>query len=85
MEIELYKATPKGWSEEYSYLILKKLTVQCSYGTIQTYEVVKRWSAQGYGKQGVFTNSLNGVQYAKNELNNLIVMPAELFGKFKWS
>jgi len=72
-EIELYKATPNGWDEKRSYLILKKVTTQLSYGRItERYEVVKRWSAQGYGEEGVFTNSLKGVDYTKNELINLV-------------
>ena len=52
--LELYKATPKGWSEKLSYLILKKVTTKVSHGAIiEIYYVVKRWSAQGYGKQGI--------------------------------
>lgn len=72
-EIELYKATPHGWSEDRSYLILKKITTVFSYGKIsERYEVVKRWSAQGFGEEGIFTESLKGVDYTKNELKNLI-------------
>ena len=71
-KIELYKATPQGWDEKRSYLILKKITTKLSYGKIsERYEVVKRWSAQGFGSVGVFTESLKGVDYTKNELQNL--------------
>tara|TARA_R110001632_G_scaffold9494_2_gene36462 strand:- start:316 stop:546 length:231 start_codon:yes stop_codon:yes gene_type:complete len=72
-EIEMYKATINGWDEKRSYLILKKVFGYLSNGGVnERYEVVKRWSAQGYGTDGIFTNSLKGVEYTKNELQNLI-------------
>tara|TARA_R110000823_G_scaffold303598_1_gene425039 strand:- start:208 stop:444 length:237 start_codon:yes stop_codon:yes gene_type:complete len=72
-EVELYKGTPKGWDIKRSYLILKKVTNSLSYGkTFETYKVVKRWSAQGYGNLGVLTDSLKDVEYNKTELSVII-------------
>ena len=72
-EIELYKAVPNYWDEKRSFLILKKIITQLSYGrTTERYEVIKRWTAQGYGEKGIFNNSLKGVDYTKNELKNII-------------
>ena len=72
-KIEVYKATINGWNEKRSYLILKKVFGYLSNGgVVERYEVVKRWSAQGLGAAGIFTDSLKGVEYNKNELQNLI-------------
>lgn len=69
----MYKATVNGWDEKRSYLILKKVFgYLCNGGVNERYEVVKRWSAQGFGEKGIFTNTLKGVEYNKNELQNLI-------------
>tara|TARA_R110002126_G_scaffold53535_13_gene144582 strand:+ start:857 stop:1078 length:222 start_codon:yes stop_codon:yes gene_type:complete len=69
-KIEVYKATINGWDEKRSYLILKKVFGFLSNGgVIERYEVVKRWTAQGVGDDGIFTNSLKGVEYNHSELN----------------
>ena len=69
----MYKATINAWDEKRSYLILKKVFGNLSNGgTKERYQVVKRWSAQGYGVDGIFINSLKGIEYTKNELQNLI-------------
>ncbi len=71
-EVELYKAVPLGWDEKRSYLILKKITTVLSYGKVlERYEVTKRWSAQGWGLAGIYTDSLKGVSYTKNELRSI--------------
>ena len=67
-----YKATPHNWSENKSFLILEKVVSKLSNGKVlERFKVVKRWSAQGYGEKGIFTDSLKGVEYTKNELTNL--------------
>ena len=69
----MYKGHPNGWNENRSYLIFKKVFGKLSNGaTLERYKVVKRWSAQGYGEDGIFTDSLKGVEYNKNELKNLV-------------
>jgi hypothetical protein len=79
-EIELYKAVPLNWDEKRSFLILKKIITQLSYGrNTERYEVVKRWTAQGWGEKGIFTNSLKGVDYTKNELKNIIKYEEKIY------
>ena len=66
---ETYKICPNGWSPERSYLLAKKIQAKLSTGVVlERYCVIKRWSAQGYGKEGIFTESLKGVEYTKGEL-----------------
>ena len=72
---ETYKATPKGWDESHSYLVVIKIITKLSSGKIlERYEVVKRWSRQGHGEPGKFTNSLKGVHYIENELKDITLM-----------
>lgn len=72
-KVELYKSAPHGWDINRNYLIFKKIKGRYSSGLItERYEVTKRWSAQGYGEKGIFTNSLKGVEYTKNELQNIV-------------
>ena len=69
----MYKATINGWDEKRSYLVLKKVFGYLSNGAVnERYEVVKRWSSQGFAEKGIFTDSLKGIEYNKNELQNLI-------------
>ena len=68
-EKEIYKAIPSGWDEDKNYLIVKKLISLTSYDSLVImYEVIKRCSIVGWEKEKVYTNSLNGVQYNKNEI-----------------
>jgi hypothetical protein len=68
-EKEIYKAVPSGWDENNNYLIVKKLISLTSYNSLVImYEVVKRCSVTGWKKEKVYTHSLNGVQYNKNEI-----------------
>lgn len=67
--IGFYKGILPNWNEANSYLILDKVISQTSYGKIFTrYVVVKRWSRQGWGEEGIFTDSLKGIEYTPNEI-----------------
>jgi len=69
---EMFKATIRDWREERSYLILKKVIGHLSYGgTTERFEVVKRWSAQGWGEAGILTDTLKGVEFTRGELKGL--------------
>jgi len=64
METKLYKCAPLNWDERRSFLICKRVIGR----KYVFYEVVKRWSINGYGEEGTFSNSLKGVTYSENEI-----------------
>jgi hypothetical protein len=64
-----YKGILPNWDAKNSYLILNKLICKTSYGKeFIRFVVVKRWSRQGWGDEGIFTDSLKGVEYTENEI-----------------
>ena len=64
-----YMCVPHGWDMDRSYLICRKKVSHTSKGReILLYEVIKRWSLNGYGNPPIFTNTLKGSEYTKNEL-----------------
>jgi len=67
--IGFYKGILPNWNEKNSYLILDRILSETSYGKKYVrYVVVKRWSRQGWGEEGIFTDSLKGVEYTENEI-----------------
>ena len=63
------KGILNNWDEKNSYLIFEETKSYSSNGKEYIrYVVVKRWSRQGYGEKGIFTDSLKGVEYTKNEI-----------------
>jgi hypothetical protein len=66
---QLFLGVLPHWNPNNSYLLFEKIIGETSYGKIFTrYKVVKRWSAQGWGEEGIFTDSLVGIEYTPSEI-----------------